>query len=179
MAGGLFDNKPFSVNLKCIVVSILIAYIYWYKIDYLKPIQWSCAFVVAAYLYNSSLLYSCKNSKKSLNVIVTAALLVYFVTRNLPRKNKFILAACLYLPYIMLAWWDYYLDCDTRMDPTIFPFGRYIYLPFKPPDYTQRWDVMSSSKKKTIARWDAWFFWLLFAIVTTYLVTVQKKKINH
>jgi len=53
----------------------------------------------------------------------------------LPPKNWFVLIFLLWLPYISLAWYDYAYRCQDKMAPTIVPFGRYIFLPFKPPDY--------------------------------------------
>ena len=118
MAGGLFDGRAFSFNIKCIVATLIVALNYWY----------------------------------------------------LPARNPYVLAAMLYMPYLALAWYDYYYSCDTRMDPTIFPFGRYVYLPFKSPDYKQRYRELDTERKQIIARADAWFIWLAIAAALTYAV---------
>jgi hypothetical protein len=36
----------------------------------------------------------------------------------LPKKNKWILLALLYFPYIMLAFYDHHYDCKRNMGPT-------------------------------------------------------------
>jgi hypothetical protein len=53
----------------------------------------------------------------------------------LPTKNIIVFIFLLWLPYIALAWYDYSYKCDFKMMPTILPFARYIFLPFKPPGY--------------------------------------------
>ena len=60
----------------------------------------------------------------------------------LPRKNLYILLFLLWLPYIALAWYDYSYDCRDKMMPTLFPFGRYIFLPFKPAGYKAEFNKM-------------------------------------
>ena len=52
----------------------------------------------------------------------------------LPPKNLYILIFLIWFPYIALAWYDYSYDCRDKLKPTLVPFGRYIWLPFKPPD---------------------------------------------
>lgn len=102
MAGGLFDNQPFALNIKCIIFTLLLAGGYWY----------------------------------------------------LPQRRLWILVALLYFPYLALAWYDYYYDCrQGLLQPTVFPFGEYLYLPFKPPDYKERYDQMSDEKKSTMKQY--------------------------
>lgn len=36
----------------------------------------------------------------------------------LPRRNKWILLALLYFPYLVLAWYDYMYVCERNMGPT-------------------------------------------------------------
>ena len=36
----------------------------------------------------------------------------------LPQKNKWILAILLYIPYIILAWYDYWYKCEKEYGPT-------------------------------------------------------------
>lgn len=36
----------------------------------------------------------------------------------LPKRNKWILLALLYFPYLALAWYDYYYVCERNMGPT-------------------------------------------------------------
>ena len=36
----------------------------------------------------------------------------------LPSKNKWVLLALLYLPYLALAWYDYWYKCERNLGPT-------------------------------------------------------------
>jgi hypothetical protein len=109
MAGGIFSGYPFSLNIKCIIFTILIAGGYWY----------------------------------------------------LPRRNMWVLFLLLWLPYIALAWYDYFYECsaDGRMQPTLLPFGRYLFLPFKPPDYKKRYADLPPSAIGDMNRLDHIVLW--------------------
>ena len=64
------------------------------------------------------------------------------------------MAVLLYLPYFLLAWYDFFMNCRFRMQPTIFPFGRYIYLPFKPNPYKKRYAELDPIIKQNIINFD-------------------------
>lgn len=116
MAGGLFDDQPFSLNLKCVAATLLIAGGYWY----------------------------------------------------LPAKNIRVLIALLYFPYLALAWYDHFYQCKITMDPTVFPFGRFVYLPFKPPEYKKKFDELSPSKKQFMSGFDRFLIAVLFGVGVVY-----------
>lgn len=121
MAGGLFDDQPFSLNIKCIIFTLLLAGGYWY----------------------------------------------------LPRRNVYVLLALLYFPYLALAWYDYAYKCRAGLlQPTIFPFGEYVYLPFKPPDYKQRYNELSSERKKYMRFYSA----ILGGIIALIFLYVYNNK---
>ena len=52
----------------------------------------------------------------------------------LPPKNKWILLALLYVPYLALAWYDYWYGCTRNMGPTYLSL---FYWWAKPYDSTQ------------------------------------------
>lgn len=119
MAGGLFDDQPFALNIKCIVFSLLLAAGYWF----------------------------------------------------LPQKRLWVLAALLYFPYLALAWYDYYYGCQNDLlQPTVFPFGEYLYLPFKPPDYKQRYENMSPEKKDKLHRYSTFIGAVLVGILLVVIL---------
>ena len=123
MAGGIFDNQPFSLNLKCIIFTLLLAGGYWY----------------------------------------------------LPPKKIWILISLLYFPYLALAWYDYIYDCRVGLlQPTIFPFGEYVYLPFKPPDYKERYANMSLEKKTKIKEYGRFIAAVLFGVILVFLIRSRK-----
>jgi hypothetical protein len=118
MAGGLFPEKPFAFNAKCIVGTAVIAGGYWW----------------------------------------------------LPPKSAWVLILLLWLPYVAMAWYDYLYDCKEKMQPTLFPLGRYVFLPFKPPGYKAEFDEMPPSQKGAMDRLDHVVGWtlLLLCIASVY-----------
>ena len=61
-----------------------------------------------------------------------------------PAKNKFILLALLYFPYIILAWYDYIYICKRNMGPTYLAL---FYWWAKPPSSKQIKDYHNWSPK--------------------------------
>lgn len=122
MAGGIFPNHPFSLNIKCIIFTAILAGGYWY----------------------------------------------------LPQKNKLILLFLLWAPYIALAWYDYAYNCQTnKLEPTIIPFGRYLWLPFKPPDYKAAYEAQSPGKKADYVKVDHLALWTI-VIGLVWFIALKK-----
>ena len=111
MAGGIYQGRPFSFNLKCIVFTAAVAGGYWL----------------------------------------------------LPPRRPWVLALLLWAPYVAMAWYDHAYDCRDKMGPTIVPFGRVLFLPFKPPGYRREFDAMAQSQKDAMARLDHVVGWTLLA----------------
>lgn len=116
MAGGIFKGQDFSLNLKCVVITLILAGCYWY----------------------------------------------------LPPKNYYILFFILWITYISIAWYDYIYKCKIRMSPTIFPFGKYIYLPFKDPDYQNEYNNLSEKKIEIMNKINDVFLWSIVLIIIFY-----------
>jgi len=79
----------------------------------------------------------------------------------LPHKNFWVLAFLLWFPYIALAWYDYTYDCKDKLQPTIIPFGRYIWLPFKPPGYKEAFNELPPDKIEAMNKLDHLAGWTL------------------
>lgn len=118
MSGGIFPDRPFSLNIKCIIFTIIIALGYWY----------------------------------------------------LPYKNVYVLIFLLWLPYIALSWYDYAYDCEDKIQPTLFPYGRYIFLPFKPQGYKQEFDKLSEEQIKKMNELDHNITWSLLILIFGYFL---------
>lgn len=88
----------------------------------------------------------------------------------LPQKNIQVLLALLYFPYLAMAWYDYMYKCENKLQPTIFPFGRWLYLPFKPQEYRDAYENLSEDSKKSIAKWDRFFILLIVGIILVKLL---------
>jgi hypothetical protein len=61
----------------------------------------------------------------------------------LPPKNFWVLFFLIWFPYIALAWYDYSYNCRDKLGPTVVPFGRYFWLPFKPQGYKDEFTKMA------------------------------------
>jgi hypothetical protein len=96
------------------------------------------------------------------------ALLQTSVSYALPGKNKYALIALLYFPYLVLAWHDFLLRCQFRMNPTVFPYGRWIYLPFKPTNYKEKFKNIDPVVLKNIKAVDKYATIFILAGVSFY-----------
>lgn len=90
----------------------------------------------------------------------------------LPPRRWWALALLLWLPYVAMAWYDYKYDCNEKMGPTLIPFGRYLFLPFKPAGYRREYEKMAQSQLDTMSRVDHVVGWTLVSLLaagTLYL----------
>lgn len=106
-----YDATPPSVNTKCIVFTLLVSVMYWFvdRKELLVPV---C--ITINYLYDQY--YDCEKSIPRNILLGTVFALLLMIA---PQKNKWVLALCLYLPYIILAIYDYHFDCTrNKFGPT-------------------------------------------------------------
>lgn len=87
----------------------------------------------------------------------------------LPPKNLVVLLLLLWLPYLAMAWYDYAYEC-RGLKPTIVPFGRYIWLPFKPPTYQQEYTKLADSQIQAMDSLDHLIGWTALIAVIAWLV---------
>jgi len=90
----------------------------------------------------------------------------------LPPKNTFVLLLLLWLPYIAMAWYDYAYQCRS-LKPTIVPFGRFLWLPFKPQPYKDEFEKMADTQIQAMDNLDHLIGWTAIIAVLAWLV--QKK----
>lgn len=94
----------------------------------------------------------------------------------LPPKDLWVLLMLLWLPYVAMAWYDYMYDCRDKMQPTLFPGGRYIFLPFKPAGYQAEFDRLAPAQIATMDRLDHAVGWtLLIAGVAAAAVYLRRR----
>ena len=123
MAGGLFPGHPFSLNVKCIIFTAVLAAGYWFA----------------------------------------------------PYKNLWVLAFLIWFPYIALAWYDYMYDCRDKLKPTLVPFGREIWLPFKPPGYKEEFKKMPADQIAAMNKLDHVLFWTIIAGAIGWYILKKKR----
>ena len=91
----------------------------------------------------------------------------------LPHKNPWVLAFLIWSPYIALAWYDYSYNCQDKLKPTLVPFGRYIWLPFKPPGYKNEFNKLPAEQIKDMDTMDHLVGWTVVAAAVAWYI---KKK---
>jgi hypothetical protein len=92
---------------------------------------------------------------------------------TLPHKNKWVLAFLLWFPYIALAWYDYSYDCKDKLKPTLVPFGRYIWLPFKPPGYKEEFNKLDPDQIKDMDTMDHLVGWTIVAVLFLIFIKIN------
>ena len=93
----------------------------------------------------------------------------------LPPRNIYILVFLLWIPYVSLAWYDYTYDCKDKIKPTVFPFGRYIFLPFKPQGYKDEFNKLPPEDIQMMNNVDHIVGWSILVVVL--LLFFQRRNI--
>ena len=88
----------------------------------------------------------------------------------LPPKNLFVLFFLLWFPYLAMAWYDYMYECRNKLGPTIVPFGRFMWLPFKPPQYQAEFNKMSERQIGLMGRVDHLVGWTLLILAIAFVL---------
>jgi hypothetical protein len=92
-----------------------------------------------------------------------------------PRRNLWVLAFLLWFPYLAMAWYDWSYKCESKLQPTAVPFGRYIWLPFKPDGYKQAFNDLPPEKIAIMDRVDHLTGWTLVAAAATWYLLKNKR----
>lgn len=87
----------------------------------------------------------------------------------LPPKNIYALFFLLWIPYVAMAWYDYSYDCKDKILPTLFPYGRYVFLPFKPAGYKAEFDKLPPEQIAAMNRVDHVTTWTLAILALFFL----------
>ena len=92
----------------------------------------------------------------------------------LPPKNFWVLFFWLWFPYIALAWYDYSYNCRDKLGPTVVPFGRYLWLPFKPQGYKDEFNKMADEQIQVMNKVDHLVGW---SILVGLLIVYFRKRL--
>jgi hypothetical protein len=93
----------------------------------------------------------------------------------LPHKNPWVLVFLLWFPYIAMAWYDYSYQCQLdKLKPTLVPFGRYVWLPFKPKGYKDEFNKMPPEQIQAMNRLDHIVGWTVIAAAAAYFILRKK-----
>ena len=58
----------------------------------------------------------------------------------------------------------------NKLGPTIVPFGRYLWLPFKPPGYQNEFNKMADEQIQTMNKVDHLVGWTIVIAALTYFI---------
>lgn len=94
----------------------------------------------------------------------------------LPPRRLWALGLLLWAPYVAMAWYDYTYDCADKMAPTIVPFGRWLFLPFKPPGYRAEYNKLAQSQIDSMSRLDHAIGWTLVLLVAAGLARLATRR---
>jgi hypothetical protein len=93
----------------------------------------------------------------------------------LPPRRWWALAGLLWLPYVSMAWYDHLYSCSNAMDPTIVPFGRILFLPFKPESYQRKYTHMAQAQLDQMAKLDHVAAWTIVLVAGTLIARAGLK----
>jgi len=76
-----------------------------------------------------------------------------------------------------MSWFDYVFNCQYgKLEPTPLPFGRYIYLPFKDPEYKAKFAALCKERKSTMDKVDTISALVLVGIIFVVVLGKLFKK---
>jgi len=115
-----YDATPPSINLKCIVFSLIMValYLFFPRNSNKALVVLLVASILSMVLYDVH--YSCDSELfgRITRPLIAGILMVLFL-KFAPSGNKLILLACLYFPYLIMAIYDYHFDCKrNKLGPT-------------------------------------------------------------
>ena len=114
-----YDATPPSVNMKCIVFSIIMVLLYLVLPRNNKALMiLFIGTVMSVLLYDTY--YACDSelSGRILRPLI-AGILMVLLLKFLPPRNKIILLGVLYFPYLIMAIYDYHFNCTrNQLGPT-------------------------------------------------------------
>lgn len=142
------------INIKCIIFTFYIALSYWFVFKKTRSKKMYSIFAIINYLVMNWYNFTYHCSFNHFGMTATLSFIISLIFYYLPKRNKIAMAFLLYFPYFILAWYDFLMNCKYRMQPTIFPFGRFIYLPFKPNPYKKRFAELDPVVKQNIINFD-------------------------
>lgn len=101
-------------------------------------------------------------------IVFTA--LVVATWKLLPRQGLWPWLLVLWWPYVAMAWYDELYDCADKMQPTALPYGRAVFLPFKPPGYKKAYQELPEESKNIMKRVDHVTTWVLCTAALVFVL---------
>jgi hypothetical protein len=113
-----YNATPPSINMKCIVFSIIVVVLYLMvpRKNNIALLFVLIGTILSVLSYDSN--YDCDEGSTTRAVI--AGILAVLFIKYVPARNKFVLLCCMYFPYLIMAMYDHYFDCKrNKLGPTL------------------------------------------------------------
>jgi hypothetical protein len=114
-----YDATPPSINMKCIIFSIIMVLVYLVLPRNNKALMvLFIGTIISVLLYDTY--YACDSelTGRILRPLIAGILMVLLLS-TLPPRNKIILLGVLYFPYLIMAIYDYHFNCTrNKLGPT-------------------------------------------------------------
>jgi hypothetical protein len=94
----------------------------------------------------------------------------------LPRRNAWVLLLLLWLPYVSMAWYDWAYHCTTKLNVTVLPFERYLFVPFKDPETRHKYATLSPSDRQFLDVIDHVATYTILLLITAWVVVAHKRQ---
>lgn len=151
MSGGVFPERPFHFNVKCVLFTALVIALYYAVPKRSKTALAALAAGACLALAAYARVYGCSPGPLAYALFVGLVAGLYWV---LPPHNLWAILLLLWLPYVGMAYVDWQTGCRDKTQPTALPFGRYLFLPFKPAGYKAAYAALPPSRKAVMDRVD-------------------------
>jgi hypothetical protein len=163
-----YDATPPSINLKCIVFSIIMVLVYLILPRNNRALLLLfIGTIISVLLYDTY--YACDSelSGRILRPLVAGVLMVLLL-KFLPPRNKIILLGVLYFPYLIMAIYDYHFNCTrNKLGPTFLA----LFYSWAKPAYSTQIEIYKNWHphwKDMIAKFDTTVLIILLILLPFY-----------
>lgn len=117
--------------------------------------------------------YNCDPPTLNIKCVIFT-LFIVFVYWFLPPRNKWILILLIFIPYVLLAWYDYIYQCERNSGPSYLSL---FYKNLKPPetDPMKKYDNWHPTIKKRVFFIDLSFLLIILLFIPIFIEWTPKK----
>ena len=163
-----YDATPPSVNMKCIVFSIIMVALYLLLPRNNKALMvLFIGTIISVLLYDTY--YACDSELVGrISRPLVAGILMVLLLSTVPSGNKLILLAVLYFPYLIMAIYDYHFNCTrNQLGPTFLA----LFYSWAKPAYSTQIEIYKNWHpywKDMIAKFDTVVLVILLILLPFY-----------
>jgi hypothetical protein len=163
-----YDATPPSINMKCIVFSIIMVVLYLVLPRNNKALMvLFIGTIISVILYD--IYYACDSNiiGRILRPLI-AGILMVLLFKFVPPRNKIILLAVMYFPYLIMAIYDYHINCTrNKLGPTFLA----LFYSWAKPAYSTQIEIYKNWHphwKDMIAKFDTTVLIIMIILLPFY-----------